>query len=93
MSDGKSIVMEGMHLDPGLYLYEFGRHSQLAGQPAHDGSRAAAATQPLHAAAAPDRDVGSAASKPRPAQALRVDVDGADGGVDRCRTALFVKHP
>ena len=26
--DGKSIIMEGMHLDPGLYLYEFARYSQ-----------------------------------------------------------------
>jgi hypothetical protein len=26
--DGKSIIIEGMHLDPGLYLYEFGHHGQ-----------------------------------------------------------------
>ena len=26
--DGKSIIMEGLHLDPGLYLYEFGRYGQ-----------------------------------------------------------------
>ena len=26
--DGKSIIIEGMHLDPGLYLYEFARYSQ-----------------------------------------------------------------
>lgn len=24
--DGKSIIIEGLHLDPGLYLYEFGRY-------------------------------------------------------------------
>ena len=28
LTDGKSIIMEGMHLDPGLYLYEFARYSQ-----------------------------------------------------------------
>ena len=26
--DGKSIIIEGMHLDPGLYLYEFAHYSQ-----------------------------------------------------------------
>ncbi|KAK9831529.1 hypothetical protein WJX81_006265 [Elliptochloris bilobata] len=26
--DGKSIIMEGLHLDPGLYLHEFGRYGQ-----------------------------------------------------------------
>ena len=31
MRDGKAFIIEGLHLDPGLYLYEFGRHgtSQL----------------------------------------------------------------
>ncbi len=24
--DGKSIIIEGLHLDPGLYLYEFGKY-------------------------------------------------------------------
>jgi len=24
--DGKSVIIEGMHIDPGLYLYEFGRY-------------------------------------------------------------------
>ena len=24
--DGKSIIMEGSHLDPGLFLYEFGKY-------------------------------------------------------------------
>lgn len=28
ISDGKSIIMEGMHLDPSLYLYEFARSGQ-----------------------------------------------------------------
>ncbi|EIE20940.1 hypothetical protein COCSUDRAFT_54287 [Coccomyxa subellipsoidea C-169] len=28
ISDGKSIIMEGMHLDPSLYLYEFARFGQ-----------------------------------------------------------------
>ena len=28
LTDGKSIIMEGMHLDPGLYLYEFARYSR-----------------------------------------------------------------
>jgi hypothetical protein len=28
IADGKSIIIEGMHLDPGLYLYEFGHHGQ-----------------------------------------------------------------
>ena len=42
--DGKSIIIEGLHLDPGLYLYEFGKYgishlhtrndSMLPGQPA-----------------------------------------------------------
>lgn len=41
--DGKSIIIEGLHLDPGLYLYEFGKYgighlhtrndSMLPGQP------------------------------------------------------------
>ena len=24
--DGKPIIIEGLHLDPGLYLYEFGKY-------------------------------------------------------------------
>ncbi|KAK9815940.1 hypothetical protein WJX72_012313 [[Myrmecia] bisecta] len=27
--DGKSIIIEGLHLDPGLYLYEFGRYGLM----------------------------------------------------------------
>ena len=26
VKDGKSILIEGFHLDPGLYLYEFGKY-------------------------------------------------------------------
>lgn len=26
MRDGKSMIVEGSHLDPGLFLYEFGRY-------------------------------------------------------------------
>lgn len=28
IADGKSIIMEGMHLDPSLYMYEFARFGQ-----------------------------------------------------------------
>lgn len=32
--DGKSFIIEGLHLDPGRYLYEFGRHGVSQLQPA-----------------------------------------------------------
>jgi hypothetical protein len=38
--DGKSVIIEGMHIDPGLYLYEFGRyglHHLQGGLPRGDG--------------------------------------------------------
>ena len=42
--DGKSVIIEGMHIDPGLYLYEFGRyglhHLQGPGTPQGVGSMA-----------------------------------------------------
>ena len=93
MSDGKSIVMEGVHLDPGLYLYEFGRHS-----PAHalrEGPDAA--VQPLPSTA--HASEGNA----RPAHAhdqqsqqpagrrpgLRVEVHGGDEEHPRCAGGLL----
>ena len=29
LKDGKPIIIEGLHLDPGLYLDEFGRHGMV----------------------------------------------------------------
>lgn len=90
MSDGKSIVMEGVHLDPGLYLYEFGRHS-----PAHalrEGPDAA--VQPLpgtpHAAegnsqpAYADEEDKQQQAGPRPGLGLRVEVEDGDEEHPRC---------
>jgi hypothetical protein len=46
IQDGKSIILEGLHLDPGLYLHEFGQGGllqRIAAQAAADAARRAAA--------------------------------------------------
>mmetsp|Transcript_20455 Transcript_20455/g.61589 ORF Transcript_20455/g.61589 Transcript_20455/m.61589 type:complete len:709 (-) Transcript_20455:317-2443(-) len=62
LKDGKSFIMEGMHLEPGMYLYEFGRLGQptpcgslpLTPQPSlqHPSAEAAACGTPTDTAAA-----------------------------------------
>lgn len=43
IGDGKSIIIEGLHLDPGLYLSEFGRGGLLARRASEQVAAAAAA--------------------------------------------------
>ena len=33
MRDGKSMIMEGVHLDPGLYMAEFGKYGLIHAPP------------------------------------------------------------
>lgn len=94
MSDGKSIVMEGLHLDPGLYLYEFGRHS-----PAHALREGTEPTmQPLprispHASEGSGRSAHAGEQEQQqqagPGPGLRVEVDcGDEEQHPRCGEAL-----
>ena len=57
--DGKPIIIEGTHIDPGLYLYEFGHHGichlQERGQRMSSGAAAAAPVQPYVLATASPR--------------------------------------
>ena len=60
--DGKSLILEGTYLDPGLYLREFG----LGGVQPSPGSSPAPGM--LHGHAAPDADSPQHAQQPRPAE-------------------------
>lgn len=81
--DGKSVIMEGMHLDPGLYLYEFARYSQahLSERLSRRRSlkmtdwRAASAPQEESAAAQelPSQAAAAAATESSPGEDLRWD--------------------
>lgn len=84
--DGKSIIMEGLHLDPGLYLYEFGRYGQ-----AHLLEAAAPPRAPLRQAETPcqtaDPECTTSAAaragavKWRPPEACACAAPAAEGGL------------
>ena len=84
--DGKSIIMEGLHLDPGLYLYEFGRYGQAhllegAGNPRASPREAEAPRHdpgPESTASAAARE---GAARWRPVEARACAAAAAEGGL------------
>lgn len=89
--------MEGMHLDPGLYLYEFGRHAQAlshapegpapVASPPQQQSQAALNGGPDAAAAAAVGGVSEAGAQERRGS-LQVDVDGDVEAAEDARCVL-----